>query len=210
MRSAWESALGAKGEELHPRIRDYVRPVPLGYVGRGEGVFVEAGCVSRVFRPALRLAAVMRIAFPERGASIPFAIENRTDARGTVHARRELRFTGRKRVMVDAVREHRGLAVDALGSGGLLEAALRVGAVDGALVARSGAVRVRLAGLWFGVPRVVRPRVALVERWDETVGRHHVDVRVTMPGFGLVYGYHGWFDYAVVPEGATRESGERQ
>lgn len=125
MRSAWESALGPQVSELHPRIRDYVRAVPNGWVGRGEGVFTEAGSVVPALGPAFWLAAALGIAFPERGTSIPFSIENRGDARGVIHARRELRFSRRRRVMVDAVREHRGFAVDALGAGGRLEAALQ-------------------------------------------------------------------------------------
>lgn len=200
MPSAWEAALGSRTAALHPRIREYVLAVPSGFVGRGAGEFTEAGCASALLRPALRLAAVWGIAFPERGASIPFSIENRGDAHGAVHARRELRFPERRRVMIDAVREHRGLVVDALGAGGRLETALRVGVRDGALVARSGAVRVRLGGLWWRVPASVRPTVCLVERWDESVGRQHVDVSVTLPGFGRAYGYHGWFDYEVVPD----------
>ena len=126
-------------------------------------MFTEAGCTSALLRPALRLAAAWRIAFPEGGASIPFTIENRGDASGAVHARRELRFPGRRRVMVDAVREHRGLVVDALGTSGRLEVALRVDAVDGALVARSSAVRVRVGGLWWRV--VVKPAGAGREWW---------------------------------------------
>jgi hypothetical protein len=154
-------------------------------------------------RPALWVAARFGVAFPEHGVSIPFTIENRTDADGAIRATRTLHFPRRERVMVDRVREHRGLAVDALGSGGRLEAALHVSARDGALVARSGALRVRVAGVWWRVPRVVRPRVELVERWDESVQRQHVDVRVTMPGVGLVYGYHGWFDYRVTTDTAS-------
>lgn len=197
MSSAWEAALGDHVDALHPRIRAYVRAIPPGSVGTGEGEFTEAGCQSAVMRPALWVAARFGVAFPEHGVSIPFTIENRADADGAIRATRTLRFPRRERVMVDRVREHRGLAVDALGSGGRLEAALNVSAREGALVARSGAVRVRLAGVWWRVPRVVRPRVALVERWDESQQRQHVDVRVTMPGVGLVYGYHGWFDYRV-------------
>ena len=170
-------------------------------------MFTEAGCTSALLRPALRLAAAWRIAFPEGGASIPFTIENRGDASGAVHARRELRFPGRRRVMVDAVREHRGLVVDALGTSGRLEVALRVDAVDGALVARSSAVRVRVGGLWWRVPRAIRPRVHLVERWDDTVERQHVDVVVTVPSVGQIYGYHGWFEYEVVSE-RVAEGGE--
>lgn len=133
---------------------------------------------------------------------MPFSIENRGDAHGNVHARRTLRFTRRERVMVDRVYEHRGWVVDALGAGGRLEAALQVFARDGALVARSAAVRVRLVGLWWRIPRAVRPRVELVERWDDEARQQHVDVRVSMPVIGEVYGYHGWFDYAVVAEEA--------
>ncbi len=209
MHSAWESALGARVSALHPRIREYVRAVPSGSVGRGEGVFTEAGCSSSLLRPAFWLAAALGIAFPERGASIPFTIENRGDARGAVHARRELRFPGRRRVMVDAVREHRGLVVDALGAGGRLEAALRVDVVGGALVACSGAVRVRLGGVWWRIPRAVRPRVDLVERWDDTAELQHVDVAVTMPVFGRIYGYHGWFEYAVSTTGMPWSGGAR-
>jgi hypothetical protein len=161
------------------------------------GEFTEAGCRSRLFRPALWVAAGFGIAFPEHGLGIPFSIENRADADGAIHAKRTLRFPERERVMVDRVRHHRGLAVDALGTGGRLEAALRVSARDGALVATSSAVRVRLAGIWWRVPRIVRPRVVLVERWDESAQRQHVDVRVSFPAVGVVYGYHGWFDYRV-------------
>lgn len=208
--SAWEAALGPQLTALHPRIREYVRAVPLGSVGRGQGVFTEAGCSSPVLRPAFRLAAVFGLAFPERGMSIPFTIENRADAHGVIHARRELRFPGRVRVMVDAIREHRGFAVDALGAGGPCEAALRVSVVDGALVARSGAVRVRVGTRWWRLPHAVRPHVELTERWDDTVGRQHVDVAVTLPGFGRIYGYWGWFDYDISPEqNQHHESGAR-
>lgn len=208
MQSAWERALGEQLSELHPRIRDYVRAIPQGDVGRGEGIFTEAGCSSPLLRPAFWLAAAWGIAFPERGESIPFSIENRGDAHGVVHARRELRFPGRPRVMVDAVREHRGLAIDALGAGGRLETALRVSVVDGALVARSGAVRVHIAGVWWRVPRALRPRVALVERWDTDRAQQHVSVTVTAPGFGVIYGYNGWFDYAVLRDGSRSPSRE--
>lgn len=200
MRSAWEAALGDAVDDLQPRIREYVRAIPGGLVGRGSGEFTEAGCQSRLLRAALSVAARWGIAFPEHGVGIPFTIENRADADGAIRAIRTLHFPGRERVMVDRVREHRGLAIDALGSGGRLEAALQVSAHDGALVAASDAVRVRLVGRWWTIPRIVRPHVALVERWDHDAQRQHVDVRVTMPGLGLVYGYHGCFDYRVEKE----------
>jgi hypothetical protein len=155
--------------------------------------------------PVLAVMARWGIAFPERGRQVPFSIENRGDAHGAVHARRTLRFAQRERVMVDRVREHRGWVVDGLGSGGRLEAALRVSARDGALVARSAAVRVRLGGVWWRIPRAVRPRVELVERWDDEAQQQHVDVRVSMPVIGEIYGYHGWFTYAVVAE-ATEQA----
>ena len=200
MSSAWEAALGDHLDELHPRIRAYVRAIPPGSVGIGAGEFTEAGCQSAVMRPALWVAARFGIAFPEYGAGIPFTIENRADADGAIRATRTLHFPTRTRVMVDHVREHRGLAVDALGSDGRLEASLQVAARDGALVASSSAVRVRFVGLWWPILRGVRPRVELVERWDDSAQRQHVDVRVSMPVLGTVYGYHGWFDYRVEAE----------
>lgn len=198
MRSAWEGALGARVDELHPRIREYVRAIPVGSVGRGSGVFTEAGCRSAILRPVLRIAARFGVAFPEHGVGIPFTIENRGDAQGGVRAIRTLRFPRRERVMLDRVHEHHGYVVDALGADGRLEAAFRVSVRDAAMVARSGAVRVRLGRLWWRLPRVVRPCVDLVERWDDAVQRQHVDVRVSLPIVGAIYGYHGWFDYAVV------------
>ncbi|MEN9620261.1 MAG: hypothetical protein RL499_454 [Actinomycetota bacterium] len=208
MQSAWEAALGDEIAGLHPRIRAYVRAIPPGSVGRGQGVFTEAGSRSAVMRPVLAVMARWGIVFPERGRQVAFSIENRADAHGAVHARRTLRFARRERVMVDRVREHRGLVVDALGTGGRLEAALRVSAHDGALMARSGAVRVRIAGVWWSIPAAVRPRVDLVERWDDEAQQQHVNVRVSMPVLGDIYGYHGWFDYAVVAE-STVEPPER-
>ncbi len=191
---------------LHPNIRAYVRAVAPGWVGRGEGVFTDAGCRSPIMRPVLGILARWGIAFPERGRHVPFSIENRGDARGGVLARRTLLFSAQQRVMVDRVYEHRGRVVDALGSGGWLEAALRVSERDGALVARSGPVRVRLAGRWWRIPRAVRPTVELVERWDDKAHSQHVDVRVSMPALGEIYGYRGWFTYAVVADGNVAES----
>lgn len=198
--SAWEAALGDDRVRLHPRIRKYVRAVPPGYVGRGEGVYDVAGCLSAALAPALSIAGSMSIAFPEAGANVPFTIENRGDGAGVVHARRTFRFAERTRVMVDAVRPHGRLAIDALGTGGLLEAALRVSVVDGALQAVSRGVRVRVGSAWLRVPAAVRPRVWFRDRFDDSVGRQHIELRVAVGESRPVYGYRGWFDYKVVPD----------
>ncbi len=198
--SAWELALGTDRERLHPRIRDYVRAVPTGFVGRGQGVYEIAGSMSAALAPALAVAGSMAIAFPESGENVPFSIENRGDGTGVVHARRTFRFAERTRVMVDAVRPHGRLVIDALGTGGLVEAALDVSAVDGAMQAVSRGVRVRVGSVWLRVPAAVRPRVWFRDRFDEAVGRQHIELRVAVGGSRPVYGYRGWFDYEVVSD----------
>ncbi len=197
--SAWEAALGEDAAALHPRIREYVRPVPPGCVGLGAGSFTEAGCGRRWLAPAFAIAARWGIAFPEHGVDVPFTIENRGDARGGITATRTFRFPQRSRTMRDRVRAGRGRAVDALGDTGRVETQLFARAIDGELRLASGAVRVRLGPLWVVLPAVIRPRITLVERWDGSVERQHVDLRVALPVLGDVYGYRGHFDYRIEP-----------
>lgn len=196
--SAWEAALGDAVDRLHPRIRDYVRQVPADAVGRGSGVFTAAGCGRRWLAPAFRFAAREGIAFPELEREVPFTIENRGDARGAIRASRTLVFSSRTRTMIDRVRPARGGgAIDAIGRGGRVETMLEAHVRDGALCLTSRDVRVRVAGVWFTVPRALRPTITLVERWDDRVGRQHVDLRVALPRIGAVYGYAGYFDYRI-------------
>ncbi|RZS58835.1 uncharacterized protein DUF4166 [Microcella putealis] len=197
-RSAWEAALGDAVDRLHPRIREYVRPVPAGCVGRGSGTFTTAGCRRAWLTPAFWLAAYSGIAFPEFERDVPFTIENRADARGAIRASRTLGFSSRTRTMTDRVRPARGGgAIDAIGRGGCVETKLEAHVRDGALCLTSRDVRVRVASLWFAVPRALRPTITLVERWDDRVGRQHVDLRVALPRIGTVYGYAGHFDYRI-------------
>lgn len=198
--SAWEHALGDARERLHPRIREYVRAVPAGYVGRGEGVFDVAGCLAPALAPALSIAGAMAIAFPEAGEDVPFSVENRGDGEGVIHARRTFHFAERVRVMRDAVRPHGHLAIDALGTGGVLEAALHVSEVGGALRVVSRGVRVRVGSSWFRLPAAVRPRVTVTDSYDKAVGRQHVELSVSIGTSRPVYGYRGWFDYEVMAD----------
>ncbi len=200
--SAWEAALGEDAAALHPRIREYVRAVPPGCVGVGAGTFAEAGCRRRWLVPAFAVAARWGIAFPEHGADVRFTIENRGDARGGITATRTFRFPQRARTMRDRVRAGRGCAVDALGDSGRVEAQLVARAIDGELRLTSGAVRVRLGPVWITLPAALRPRITLVERWDGSVERQHVDLRVALPVLGVVYGYRGHFDYRIEPSEA--------
>ena len=201
--SAYERALGAAVDALHPRLRAYFAPIPAGQVGVGAGVFDVVGSPRRWLRPALALLAKPGIAFPVHEAGVPFRVENRTLPGGDVAAVRTFRLDGGERRMTDVVRWRRGHLVDALGADGDVRIAFRAAVVDGALELHSTATNVRVLGVRLRIPSPMAPRVRLVERFDEGAGRQRVHVTVDVPVIGRVYEYAGSFTYELRPEVAA-------
>ena len=198
--SPYERALGDAVAELHPRLRAYFAAVPVGSVGRGSGVFDVVGTPRRWTWPVLTVLARSGVVFPVWQRDVSFTVENRGTPDGAVIARRVFDLDGGERTMVDRVSMTPIGLVDELGHGsrgGVVRAAFRTTAVDGALVLESTRVGVRIGRLRIELPRPLAPRVSLVERFDDAGGRQHVSVTIDLPVVGRVYEYSGSFAYAI-------------
>ncbi|MDB6427965.1 MULTISPECIES: DUF4166 domain-containing protein [unclassified Curtobacterium] len=201
---------------LHPRLRTYFGAVPVGHVGRGEGVFAVVGTPRRWIWPLLAVLARDAVVFPVWERDVPFTVENRPahvgrgavdgrEARVAVRAHRTFRFRTGPRTMVDAITAEPHGLVDHLGRGGRVSALLRAevdadGPDAGALRLVSTRVTVRVLGRARSLPAVAAPRVTLVERFDDDADVQRVSLRLSAPLIGTLYRYEGAFRYRIEPD----------
>jgi uncharacterized protein DUF4166 len=194
-RSPWEAALGDSLEQLHPRLRAYFSPIPAGHVGRGAGTFAVVGTPRRWLWPVLWLLGLDGVVFPVWEHEVPFTVENRWQA-GVLRGIRTFEFRGAPRVMTDAIIAEGDMIIDRIGRHGRIESTLSPSVVDGALILRSTATRLRLGRLRMPLP--LAPRVDLRE--EATADRQRVTLVMTAPLVGRIYEYTGDFDYVIVPD----------
>lgn len=203
--SPYQRVLGRDLAGLHPRLRAYFSAIPLGSVGRGDGIFDVVGTPRRWLWPALWLLGRAGIVFPVWQHGVPFSVTNRpvTDAGGSpaVSAVRRFRFSGGHRDMTDLIAAPAGGLIDRLGSGGILEAAFEAGVAEGGLVLTSTKVAVRVGRLALVVPSRIAPVVRLSERFDDAADRQRIGVTIDAPLLGRLYEYRGSFTYSVDREG---------
>lgn len=192
---------GAALDGLHPRLARYFAAIPPGHVGRGRGVFDVVGTPRRWLWPILALRVLDGIVFPVWERDVPFAVVNRP-AQSGVTARRVFELRSGTRTMHDTIVATSAGLVDRLGRRGVVEAALSVEVVDGALRLSSTRVAVRAAGRWIALPTVFAPRVLLTERFDDDLDRQCVSITVDAPLIGRIYEYRGEFSYEIVAETA--------
>lgn len=188
--SPWRTALGDDFAQLHPRLLAYFSAIPAGHVGRGTGTFDRVGTPRRWLWPLLRVLERRLILFPVWEQDVPFTIENRPDG-SALRAVRTFQFAAGDRLMVDIVSTERGRLVDRLGDGGRLRTELTASVLDGALLLASRSAR------WGRLPIPFAPRLRLVERFDEAVGRQHVALTLESALVGRIYEYSGHFDYRI-------------
>ncbi|MFJ4255032.1 DUF4166 domain-containing protein [Microbacterium sp. NPDC090003] len=195
--SPYERALGERISELHPKTAWYFRTIPEGHVGIGTGVFTRAGSRHRWLRPVFRIAEALGVAFAGWERDVPFRIENRTIG-GTAVAVRYLDLPGRTWVMPDTVSLGANRILrNEIGPHRTVVTTFDIDVRDGAVVLTIRRVGMRFGRLRIAAPRIVRPRIALVERWDDGREQHHVNMTIDAPLLGRVYEYTGYFDYAI-------------
>lgn len=210
MPSPYEVVLGSDSRGLHPRLSAYFAEIPVGSVGRGQGVFDTVGTPRRWLWPVLALLERPGIAFAVWQHDVPFEVENRParDGDSTVRATRTFHLEGGTRTMVDAITaENRGSGgawrlVDHLGSSRRLEAELSARVHERSLELVSTALLVRVGRRRIRILPALAPRVTLTERFDDDVDRQHVSIVLTMPLVGTIYEYSGHFAYRIEPEEA--------
>lgn len=191
--SVYERALGSDFAELHPQLRAYFGAIPAGFEGVGMGTFHEAGLRVWMLKPLFALLGRRHIAFAERGAQVPFAVRN--SARGdAVHAVRTFHFSRASRTMTDVISVIDGRLIDRLGTKGEVEVELALQVRGGRLHMSSRRLVLRVFGLRLPLPHVITVALEESARADRS---QHVDLRISMPVLGEVYGYRGTFTYAL-------------
>ncbi|MER5335584.1 DUF4166 domain-containing protein [Micromonospora sp. NPDC002717] len=207
MTSVFQRALGANFGRLHPQLQRR-----FGVDGDTDVGCVGTGIMDRLWRgpaftaPFLRLGALRHILFPETGVGIPFTIENYAYAdsyhRPTLTFVRTFQVSTHRRRRFDATMVYspqRQVLVDYLGTHQHLAVDLHLGVdATGALTIRSGAQRFR-GGV--PCPAVLTGQAHLREWYDDHHGRFGIEVRVSNPLVGPLFGYSGSFTVQYVRSG---------
>jgi hypothetical protein len=197
--------LGAAFAKLHPKIQERFRVTSedgIASIGRGT---MERIWYAKWAAVPLYIGTARHIMFPEGGRHIPFTIENYayTDSFGreTVTWIRKFHFPGKIR-RFDATMiysEGRGTIVDYLGDRQHLAVDLELApAANGGLRIRSGEQRFYEKRLQFRFPSRLTGTADVCEWYDDEAGAFKIEVNVTNPLLGPVFGYRGTFQAQTV------------
>ena len=220
MSSIYQAAMGADFERLHPQIQKR-----FGFSSVDNVAAIGTGVMEEVWRgkpwvlPFLLLGSWRRIMFPERGENVPFTIENwaYVDSLGreTVTWLRsfEIRQPPRRFDAYMIYSEARGKIIDYMGSHQHLAVDIELSVADnGGLKLRSGVQRFYEG--WIGVrfPLLFSGVAEVCEWFDDEIDRFRIEVSVTNPTWGRLFGYRGAFDveWRPVPTTGIPESAKPQ
>lgn len=210
MTSIYRRALGDGLDRLHPRVRerfDVSSSDGIAQIGRGVMTEIWRGAPYTV--PFLGLGAWRRIMFPTCGVDVPFTIENYayrdSFGRETVTWTRTFRvprktrrfdaymiWSESRRRIVDYLGTHQHLAVDLH---------LSVDPETRGLRLRSGEQRFYERGVGFRFPMAFSGYAAVHEWYDDQAERFQIDVAITNPRWGRLFGYRGSFQVERIPCG---------
>ena len=201
MSSIYQRALGADFARLHPQVQRR-----FGFGSADRTAAIGTGVMDEIWRgrfytlPFLAVGSWRHIMFPSRGRRVPFRIENYAYrdafARETVTWIRTFEFPTRVR-RFDATMiysEQRARIVDYLGSHQHLAVDIEL-AVDarGGLRLRSGAQRFYEGVVGFSFPMTFSGTADVCEWFDDAAGCYRIEVSVTNPVWGPLFGYRGSF-----------------
>jgi Domain of unknown function (DUF4166) len=200
MTSIFQRALGPAYDQLHPQLQrrfGFSAGDGVACVGRGTMDRVWHGGI--ITRPFLALGARRYILITRSGRDIPFTIENYAYhdcfGRETVtfartfwfdtaqHWDATMIYSAERSAIVDYLGTHQHLAVDLH---------MTVDARGGLLI-RSGQQRFRECGIGLVVPGLITGAAEVRERYDDDLDRFCIEVVVTNPVFGPLFGYRGTF-----------------
>jgi hypothetical protein len=205
--SIYQQAMGKDFERLHPKMQER-----FGFASDDGIAQLGSGTMDDVWRgpwwtlPFLLLGSTRRVLFPGRGRAIPFDVANYayrdTFERETVTWARRFKMRRQLRAF-DATMIYsteRGCVVDYLGTHQHLAVDLHCAADDdGAMRIRSGAMRFYEGAIGFTFPASLCGTAEVREWWDDEQARYGIDVRVTNPRFGPLFGYRGSFNVRSIP-----------
>lgn len=204
--SIFARAIGPGFERLHPQMQRRFgvgvgTVAGTGYACVGRGVMREIRRGPWWVRPFLMLGATRNIMFPERGAHVPFQIDNYAYIDGygreTVTFIRTMELGGGRRRRFDAtmiLSEASGKIVDYLGTHQHLAVDLDLSVTaDGGLRLESGEQRFYEGLIGFRFPASLTGRAFLTEHFDNAKGCFVIDLEVRHERLGLLFGYRGEF-----------------
>lgn len=195
--SPYEAELGDRIGALHPSLQRYFATIPSGHRGIGNGVFSEVGTPRRWLWPFIRLVEPRGVVFAGWQRDVTFRVVNRTRG-GRAIATREFDLPQGRWTMTDEVmRSPRGGISDHLGSPATIAVTFDVEVRGGALGLTSRRAAVAFGPVRFTLPRTLSPRIVLRESYDDPTGQQRIDLSVTLPLIGRVYGYTGLFTYRI-------------
>lgn len=193
-----ERALGDRFGDLHPRIQaQYALHSAHRRCWVGRGVMEEVWR-GRWMGPFLRLGSRRRVMFAERGRDVPFTIENYAYVDGfgreTLTWTRNFAFDTPRRFDETMVfSERRGCALVYAGTHQHVAVELMASVQDGALRLHTGAQRLYEWRVGVRFPLFFSGRADVVERYSDERERFEVEVAITNPVWGRIFGYRGWF-----------------
>lgn len=143
-------------------------------------------------RPLFTILAWADILFPETGRDVPVSLLIEPDGRGGDVWRRTFAFAHERRFNATMAYEGSGV-IERLGPGGMLQVPwhLRVESAD-AIQITTGDTCLRVAGFRLRFPSWLRFKVGALQR-ARPHGRMELDLVVTHPGLGRIFGYSGTF-----------------
>lgn len=216
MPSIYEQAMGSEFGKLHPQIRKR-----FGLTSAERTASIGRGTMDRVWYAKwailpLYIGTSRHILFPAAGSRVPFTIENYayTDSFGreAVSWIRTFRFPGKVR-RFDATMifsKQRQTIVDYLGNRQHLAVDLDVRPTpNGGIRIRSGEQRFYEGLLHFRFPRGLSGTADVCEWFDEETGDFRIEVNVTNPFLGPVFGYSGSFQAEFVEVNGVLPAGIR-
>ncbi|MEV5977111.1 DUF4166 domain-containing protein [Streptomyces sp. NPDC052114] len=199
--SIFRAVLGADFERLHPQIRRrFSVGLASGEACTGRGVMDRIWHGGGFVKPFLAVGGTRNILVPRQGRNVPFVIENvpytDTYGRETVSFVRTFDLPGGpRRFDAQMVLSPKGDRVlDYLGTHQHLATDLHLRAEpDGSLLIRSGDHRFREGPVDCRVPGLIRGDAEVRESYDDAAECFRIQVRVTNPRFGPLFGYEGSF-----------------
>ena len=209
MSSIYQRALGSDFARLHPEIQKR-----FGFTSQDGIALIGSGVMDEIWHgapytlPFLCIGAWRRIMFPERGANVPFQIENYAYVdrlgRETVTWIRTFQtkvprrfdaymiFSEQRRRVVDYLGTHQHLAVD-------IDMTV---APNGGLRLRSGAQRFYEGAIDFSFPMLFSGVADVCEWYDDAARCFRIEVAVRNRVWGPLFGYKGGFQVERIPVAA--------
>lgn len=202
MPSIFQLALGADFDRLHPQLQRR-----FGFASSDGTACLGLGVMERIWRrgrwtvPFLALGARRHVLFPEQGSNVPFVIENYayvdSYGRETLTFVRTFEIAPARRRRFDAAmifNTELGGIVDYLGTH-QHQAFELWPSVDqhGALRIRSGRQYRRVGRMRIRIPKVLSGAAQLYEWYDDERQCFGIDVRISNPWLGPLFGYRGSF-----------------